>query len=159
MYAQFVPKKNRLLNRAELARLNRWIDKSPNDTGCWLWKGKTTTNGYGKFSKGSGHTPRAVHRITYEHYNNLDIPEGMQLDHLCRHRNCCNPDHLEVVTPSENTMRQDHANRNKTHCPHGHEYTEENTAITSQGKRRCRMCDKVGRPKKEPKSDLTIVTG
>lgn len=129
------------LNVSELARLKRLITID-SETQCWLWQGVKTTNGYGKWSKGSGHRERVIHRITFEHYKDQAIPEGMQGDHLCRVRNCCNPDHIELVTPSENTMRQDHAGRRKTECPKGHVYDEGNTRNTSAGKRVCRACDR-----------------
>lgn len=129
------------LNRAELARLNRLTRVQPD--GCWEWQGNKTTNGYGKWQRGPGHSERAVHRIAFEHYRNTPIPQGMQLDHLCRNRVCLNPDHLEVVTPSENTLRQDHWERRKTHCPKGHEYNDENTRRTPKGKRVCRICDRT----------------
>lgn len=126
-----------MLNRAELARVNRLI--KVDESGCWIWQGPRTPDGYGKHRRGPGHPERVIHRITYEHYVG-PIPDGLQLDHLCRVRLCCNPEHLEPVTGSVNTDRQDHANRRKTHCPKGHEYTPENTRIDSAGKRHCRTC-------------------
>ena len=134
----------RPLNRAELARLNRKIRIQDND--CWEWLGNQTTNGYGKHQIGPGHKERVVHRIAYEHYIG-EIPPGMQLDHLCRNQICCNPQHMEVVTPSENTKRQDHKERRKTHCPKGHEYNEKNTRVTKAGKRQCRACDNARKKK------------
>ena len=136
-----VPNPKWRLNRAELARMHRLITVNE-ETGCWEWKGNTTTNGYGKWQRGPGHRERVIHRITYEHYKDQKIPDRMQGDHLCRNRICCNPDHIEIVTPSENTIRQDHAGRRKTHCPKGHEYNEKNTRNTSDGKRVCRACDR-----------------
>ena len=124
--------------------------------GCWIWQGPETPNHYGKVTFGG--RDRVVHRIMYEHVHGL-IPEGQQADHLCHsravaegtcdggdscpHRKCCNPEHIEIITPSENTMRQNHAARNKTECPAGHPYDEQNTRIgKSDGKRYCRSCDR-----------------
>lgn len=135
------------LNRAELARFERLVLRN-STTGCWEWLGEKTRDGYGKWQRGPGHNNKIVHRIIYQHHKG-PIQPGLQLDHLCRVRNCCNPDHLEPVTPSENTRRQDHAERRKTHCPKGHEYNEQNTRKTKDGKRVCRVCDRE-RTKKKP---------
>jgi hypothetical protein len=95
-----------------------------------------------------------THRWTYTQYIG-EIPEGMQIDHMChtqdatclggndcKHRRCCNPDHLEPVTASENTMRQRHYERSKTHCPKNHPYEGENLIVSKDGKRKCRECDR-----------------
>lgn len=70
-------------------------------SGCWEWTGRTK-DGYGQYSSG-GRDLRA-HRYAYERVRGA-IPEGLQLDHLCRNRRCASPDHLEPVTPTENRFR------------------------------------------------------
>ena len=130
------------LNYGQAARFFKNVHQTPE---CWTWTGPTQPNGYGKYRL-PGKPERAAHRISWEHHHGTPIPEGHQLDHLCRNRLCVNPAHLEPVTASENITRQDHANRRKTHCPQGHEFTPENTRIDNRGSRRCRECDK-GRPR------------
>lgn len=131
------------LNRAERARITRQITVTAD--GCWEWKGRTNRNGYGWAQKTPGEDFRVVHRIMWEDAHNAPVPDGLQLDHLCRNRLCCNPEHLEPVSNAENTTRQDHANRRKTHCPKGHEYNDENTMLTKRGRRVCRACDRARR--------------
>lgn len=71
-------------------------------TACWLWQGQQNRNGYGRI-KIQGRW-LMVHRVSYELHIG-PIPEGLVLDHLCRNRLCCNPQHLEAVTVRENTLR------------------------------------------------------
>jgi hypothetical protein len=78
-----------------------------------------------------------VHRAVYERYVG-PIPPGLEIDHLCRVRNCVNPAHLEAVTRGENVRRQMAV---ITHCPQGHEYTTANTRVGRDRKRGCRRCD------------------
>lgn len=143
------------LNQAEYRRLIRQVRPLPD--GCWEWLGPLTPSGHGKHRIGPGHYERAVHRILWEHVNG-PVPDKMELDHLCHtravqdgtclggmdcpHRRCVNPEHLEPVTGGENTLRSRHYQRSKTHCPHGHEYTEENTERRN-GRRFCRTCSKL----------------
>ena len=138
------------LNRAVLARWNRMLSKQA--TGCWLATTTNTADGYARWRPSPGEREVYVHVWAYSTCIG-PIPTGMQVDHRCHtddtdcpggdacmHRRCCNPEHLELVTNSENTMRQRHANRGKTHCPKGHEYTPENTVVWNDNKRRCATC-------------------
>lgn len=108
--------------------------------GCWEWIASVTANGYGQFAVSKTEVARP-HRWAYEALVG-PIPEGLQLDHLCRNRRCVNPAHLEPVTARENTLRGETraaANAAKTHCPLGHAYDEANTFLY-QGRRTCRTC-------------------
>lgn len=70
--------------------------------GCWLWTGPLYSNGYGEFNF-DGRNRRA-HRFAYDRLVG-PIPDGLELDHLCRVRRCVNPAHLEPVTHEENVRR------------------------------------------------------
>lgn len=77
------------------------------ETGCWVWLRAKSNNGtrglVGAWVGGKRSTLRA-HRWVYEQHKG-PIPEGMELDHLCRNPICVNPDHLEPVTHAENMRR------------------------------------------------------
>jgi hypothetical protein len=103
--------------------------------GCWLWTGAIGSGGYAYI--GSKNRSFLVHRVTYEMHRG-PIPEGMQIDHLCRVRRCVNPDHLEPVTHAQNARRG--ALGAKTHCWNGHPFSPENTYIDKFGCRKCRAC-------------------
>lgn len=114
------------------------------DDGCIVWtggkSGGKSGGGYGMFSavgtRGVEHRV-LTHRWSYEQFVG-PIPEGFDIDHLCRNRACLNPDHLEPVTRAENIRR---ASALKTCCPAGHPYTAENTYVRpGTVHRKCRAC-------------------
>ena len=121
----------------------RFWDKVRVTDSCWEWTGARVA-GYGEFWL-DGRVQRA-HRVAYEALVG-PIPDGLQIDHLCRVRSCVNPAHLEPVTLAENVRRGNGGlhNRVKTHCPHGHAYDEMNTYITKRGHRGCRRCDALAK--------------
>lgn len=162
---------------------------------CWWWQGKLNADGYGSIMQKGIHY--GIYRFIYQLFVEI-IPPELHCDHLCRNPPCCNPLHIEPVTPGENMLRgisvqaknaqkihckrghplsgsnllvrkdgrecreckRMHArnysrNQNtkkgvvtlppsaeRTHCPHGHEYTPENTQINRRGARECRQCRK-----------------
>lgn len=84
----------------DLARFRSYIEEGPE--GCWLWTGALNTDGYGCFRYEE--VARGAHRVAYATFVG-PIPEGLELDHLCGVRRCCNPLHLEPVTRTENIRR------------------------------------------------------
>lgn len=124
--------------------LERFWEKVDETSGCWLWTAYRGQDGYGRFKVDQ----RAVlaHRFAYEALVG-PIPEGLDIDHLCRVRQCVNPKHLEAVTRHENLIRGKTTltalNTAKTHCPAGHPYEGSNLLLWSGQGRRCRVCKNV----------------
>jgi hypothetical protein len=67
--------------------------------GCYLWQGAKDKDGYGRI-KIAGKV-KGIHQISFEMYNHK-IPDGLEIDHICKQRNCWNPEHLQIVTHKEN---------------------------------------------------------
>lgn len=113
------------------------------DGSCWRWTGAISPYGYGAtpWAYRPDESPRA-HKVAYLALVG-PIPQDLVLDHLCRHRWCVNPDHLEPVTPRENILRGEGfaaQNARATHCIDGHELCGPNLYVTPDGRRQCRAC-------------------
>ena len=126
-----------------------WSKVSPEpNSGCWLWTGASDPLGYGRINVKA--RLQLAHRVSYILFRG-PIPDGLQLDHLCRIPCCVNPDHLEPVTPRENIMRGvGPANTRKrllarTHCKRGHPFAGENLIHDSNAPqfRVCRECRRI----------------
>ena len=109
--------------------VNRFV-KQPN--GCWHHPSKPNNKGYGVTRVGwpviKG---EKLHRLSWMYFNG-DIPEGMVIDHLChnpniceggntcKHRRCVNPEHLQLLTESENNAKTVRILKFRTLCKNGH---------------------------------------
>jgi HNH endonuclease len=130
--------------------IERFFERTTKTDRCWLWNGYVMNAGYGAFSTRKG--TELVHRWSYE-YHIQPIPSKMTIDHLCRNKICVNPDHMEVVTRTENIRRCGLTGvalkeSKKTHCPQGHSYAEYGVRTpngytkfgTKKYARRCNKC-------------------
>ncbi len=124
----------------------RYIDGT-----CWRWTGFLSAQGYAQLTVAK--RVLRLHRVAYELWIGA-IPDGMEIDHTCRIRDCFNPDHLEVVTHRENIRRSSWKpylvsippRFELTHCAHGHEYSPENTRVAQSKKgpfKVCRTCHRA----------------
>lgn len=127
---------------------------------CWQWKGGTSRKGYGRFHPHPNFIIYA-HRMAYI-LTFGEIPSGLTINHKCFNTSCCNPAHLEPMTLLENVR---YSKRNgsgsgirqleKTHCPKGHPYNEENTHyVSTTGNRQCIICKREAKHRQRLKQRL-----
>ena len=123
-------------------RIKQKIKILPN--GCWEWIGAKLKKPYGNYghirigTKENNKLKRA-HVISYILYKG-EIPNGKEIDHICRNTLCVNPEHLQALTHKENCQRR--KDSGLQFCKHGHKYTIETTYINTRGRRECRVCRK-----------------
>lgn len=125
------------------ARFWAKVDKRGPDE-CWLWSGSGTKGGYGQLVV--ARKTWLAHRLSVV-LSGREIPDGMQIDHMCRTRWCVNPSHLRIVTlrqnVTENSASVTVVNSQKTHCLRGHALVPGNLLRDTgvrKGWRCCRLC-------------------
>ena len=126
-----------------LLPMERFWSKVDKTDSCWNWIACKDKLGYGRFHYGSRTQHVLSHRFAYELIKG-NIPEGLELDHLCRNSSCVNPEHLEAVTHQVNNSRGDYKNtvlkhRLRIFCERGHPYSIKNTYMNNNH-RYCRTC-------------------
>lgn len=107
---------------------------------CWEFTGCRDARGYGRIGR-DGKTVLA-HRAVYELLVG-PIPDGLELDHLCRNPPCCNPDHLDPVTHAENVRRGRAGYAPTDRCKYGHDLNDPaNVYRHTRGMkgRKCKPC-------------------
>lgn len=115
------------------------VDKSGE---CWTWTFRHDKYGYGFFRIGRRHI--FAHRYSYESSVG-PIPDGLEIDHLCRNHICVNPAHLEPVTTRENQYRGQAPNmllHLSGRCKRGHDVSGINAYLRPDGRIICRECDR-----------------
>ena len=142
MPAKYTPEKRMTAFWAKVNKSGPVPEYAPELGPCWLWLAGRHSAGYGYF--GVGRRMVLAHRYAYQETRG-PIPEGLEIDHLCRVRHCVNHEHLEPVIHRVNILRGVGLTAREakvTHCPQGHAYDEANTR-SYRGGRRCRECQRV----------------
>lgn len=123
------------------------VKKAEGDA-CWLWVGSRRHQQYPYGCIWARGKAQWAHRIAWE-LEHGPIPEGMQVDHICKNPQCVRHDHLRIVTPRQNWVDYSDspmaANAKKSHCPQGHPYSTENIALVKRSAMRSGNGKRVGR--------------
>lgn len=121
-----------------------WLMGEPQESGCILWKGNVSPQGYGRMGPtltGTSYAHRSAWIITHG-----PIPPGQTVDHtchsltacylgrICPHRRCINPDHLRLLPKGENSSLRQRTDV----CPKGHP-----RRTLPSGQRYCPACTKA----------------
>ena len=140
-------------------RIERHIVRLP-ESGCWIWIGNATHDGYGRMmvldEHGKQHPMRA-HRVSYA-ANNGPFKKSQVVRHNCDVPFCVNPHHLSLGTQQDNlsdmrARKRDNGignyNKLKTYCDSGHPLFGDNLRIEGRREaRRCKACESIKKGRK-----------
>lgn len=134
---------------SDAARLDKLIWQKTDRSGdCWVWTAGKNAKRYGQICLYDKQTRRQfsfkAHRVSYEAVHGK-IPDGLQIDHLCKNPSCIRPSHLEAVSARTNNIRSTSPTSilaQKTHCMRGHPLSGENLHIRPNGNRACKLCQR-----------------
>lgn len=116
------------------------VEKGPS---CWKWKAAIDSDGYGVFYCSRKKNNVKAHRRSLE-LAGVELQPKLLVDHICRNRQCTNPQHLRAVTARtnsiENSVSPAAKNAAKTHCKNGHALTVDNLVHRNNRSRHCKTC-------------------
>lgn len=124
------------------------------ECGCVIWTRALSTDGYGQFWANG--RLRNAHIVAYELAKG-PVPDGLEIDHLCRVRCCINPDHLEAVSDRENVIRgrgpavtrARNMLRHSNTCPHGHDDLVYYLRKDGRMQKQCKTCQAIRHQKRK----------
>lgn len=134
LYYGWVSQNERLLSKITFSK-----------NGCWEWTGTISNKGYPAFMIFKPKRKNCyAHRLIWELTKGEKIPDGLEMDHLCKNTKCVRPSHMEPVTGKENNLRSNSPtsqNAKKLFCLRGHPFSKENTYIRPDNHgRQCIKC-------------------